>query len=216
MNAIGPAILAHATKRNNVPLVHVSTDYVFDGNKATPYVETDPTNPLGVYGASKLGGEQAVRTANPRHAIVRTAWLVSPHRSNFLKTMLRLARERDELRVVADQAGCPTSAADLAVALATVTLRVAEDSEAVAGTYHFVNSGEASWFSFAQAIMAASAAHKGPVAAVMPITTEDYPTPAIRPRNSRLSTGRLEKTFGLAPRPWQTAIEEVVGAVLES
>jgi dTDP-4-dehydrorhamnose reductase len=214
VNALGPALLAAATRAAGVPLIHVSTDYVFDGEKEDFYVETDPTGPLGVYGASKLGGEAAVRTGNPRHVILRTAWLVSPHGSNFVKTMLRLAVQRPSLRVVDDQRGCPTSAADLAEALGAIAVRAAREAAAPGGTYHFVNTGEATWCSFAREIFAISASLGGPSAAVTPITTGDYPTPARRPRNSRLSTGKIGRDFGIVPRPWQAATTEVVTALV--
>ena len=216
VNALGPALLAAATREAGIPLIHVSTDYVFDGEKAGPYLESDPTGPLGVYGASKLGGEAAVRTANPRHVIVRTAWLVSAHGANFVKTMLRLAGERPSLRVVADQHGSPTSAADLAAVLATIALRTAADAAAPCGTYHFVNAGEATWYDFAREIFAMSAALGGPFATVTPIATSEYPTPARRPRNSRLSTLKIEHDFGIVPRPWQAATAEVVAALVGS
>jgi dTDP-4-dehydrorhamnose reductase len=208
VNAVAPAILARKAAESAIPIVHISTDYVFDGSKDGPYVETDPVAPINVYGASKEGGEQAVRTANPRHAIVRTAWVVSRHRSNFLKTMLRLGAERDELRVVDDQRGCPTFAADLAAALQTITLRLTTDQGAPAGTYHFVNAGEASWAKFASAIFAASARHGGPHPNVTPISTAEFPTPAKRPKNSRLATDKITAAFGIRPRPWPAALEE--------
>src|SRR4029077_9834865 len=141
LNALAPAMLAAETAKANIPLVHVSTDYVFSGAKAEPYVEDDAVGPLGVYGASKEGGEQGGRSANRRHAIIRTAWVVSEHRTTFLKTMLRLARERERLTVVADQRGCPTSARDLAGGLARVALALAKDRAAPTGTFHFVNAG---------------------------------------------------------------------------
>lgn len=211
VNALAPAILAEASARAGVPIVQVSTDYVFSGDKDGSYREDDPVGPVGVYGASKEGGEQAVRTANPRHAILRTAWVVSPDRPSFLSTMLRLAAERDELRVVDDQRGCPTFAADLAEALRDVTLRLIQDPAAPTGTFHFVNAGEASWAEFAAAIFAASAARGGPSARVVPITTADYPTPARRPANSRLDTTKIQRSFGLRPRPWRDALDAALG-----
>jgi dTDP-4-dehydrorhamnose reductase len=211
INAVAPAILARKAAESGIPIVHVSTDYVFDGSKDDLYIETDPVAPLNVYGASKEGGEQAVRTANPRHAIVRTAWVVSRHRSNFLKTMLRLGAERDELRVVNDQRGCPTFAADLAAALQAITLRLTADQTAPTGTYHFVNAGEASWAEFASAIFAESGRHGGSRPKVTPISTADFPTPAKRPRNSRLATDKITAAFRIRPRPWPVALEETVG-----
>lgn len=210
VNALAPAILAAGTARAGIPIVHISTDYVFAGDKRGFYVEDDPVAPLGVYGASKEGGEQAVRTANPRHAIVRTAWVVGPHRANFLKTMLRLAGDRDEVSVVSDQHGCPTFAGDLAGAVATVTRALIARPDAPAGTYHFVNAGEATWSGFASAIFAASAARGGPSARVKPITTAEYPTPARRPVNSRLATAKIEAAYGIRPRPWQDALDEAI------
>lgn len=211
VNAMGPAALAAATAQAGIPLLHVSTDYVFDGAKDGAYDEDDRVAPLGVYGASKEAGEQAVRTANPRHLILRTAWVVSPYGANFVKTMLRLGAERDELRVVADQIGCPTSAADIAATLVAL-LRPAIDG--ARGTYHFVNAGEASWHELAGAIFdrAAAAGRKRPM--VRPIATADYPTPARRPANSRLATAKLTRDFAIAPRPWRVAIDEVTDALI--
>lgn len=202
-NALGPALLADATRGAGIPLVHVSTDYVFDGTGDGFYAEDAPVAPLGVYGASKLAGELAVAAGNPRHLILRTAWVLSAHRANFAKTMLRLAGSHPRLRVVADQRGCPTAAADIAATLATVTLRLIDEAGAPTGTYHFVNEGEASWAELAEAIVAGAVP-------VDPIATADYPTPARRPANSRLSTARLARDYGIAPRPWREAVAEIV------
>ena len=207
-NAHGPAILADATRRRNIPLIHISTDYVYDGSKATPYEEDDRTAPLGVYGASKLAGEEAVRTGNPRHLIVRTAWIYGGSGRHFLKTMLRLAGERDRLRVVDDQWGTPTLAGDLAAALLALALR--DDLPERRGIYHFANRGETTWCRFAREIFALSAARGGPSAEVEAITTADFPTPARRPANSRLSTGRIERDFGIVPRQWDDALKDVI------
>lgn len=214
VNALGPAVLAEATAKAGIPLIHVSTDYVFSGDKAGFYVEGDPVAPLGVYGASKEGGEQAVRTGNPRHVILRTAWVVSPHGANFIKTMLRLGAERPVLRVVDDQRGCPTSATDIAAVLVTITERLVTDAEAPTGDYHFVNSGEASWCEFARAIFDVAATHGRAPPAVEAITTADYPTPARRPANSRLCTAKIRRDFGIEPRPWRVAMEEIVERLL--
>ena len=210
VNALAPAILAKAAAGAGAPIVHLSTDYVFAGDKPTPYVEDDPVGPLGVYGASKEGGEQAVRTGNRRHVILRTAWVVSAHRANFLKTMLRLAAERDELRVVDDQRGCPTFAADLAAAVRTIVLRLLHEADAPTGTFHVVGEGEASWAEFAAAIMEALAERGARAARIVPITTAEYPTPARRPANSRLATTRLRECWGIAPRPWRRSLEETL------
>jgi dTDP-4-dehydrorhamnose reductase len=215
-NALGPATLAEVTGQAGVPLIQLSTDYVFDGGKVEPYLETDPVAPLGVYGASKEGGEQAVRTANPRHVILRTAWVVSPHGSNFIKTMLRLGETRPLLRVVDDQRGNPTSATDIAIVLAIIAQRLIEDPKAPTGTYHFVNEGEATWCDLAREVFALAATRGYAAPQVEAIGTADYPTPARRPASSRLSTAKLRQDFGIAPRPWRTAVAEIVEALLAS
>jgi dTDP-4-dehydrorhamnose reductase len=214
INALGPAALAQATAQAGIPLIQVSTDYVFDGSKAGYYLESDPVAPVSVYGASKEAGEQAVRTANPRHVILRTAWVVSPHGANFIKTMLRLAETRPELRVVDDQHGCPTSATDIARALLTITQRLVSDPQAPAGTYHFVNGGEATWCEFARTIFEIAAEHGRPAPSLEGITTADYPTPARRPANSRLDVAKLVKDYAISPRPWREAVDEIVIALL--
>lgn len=214
VNALAPAALAQATAEAGIPLVQVSTDYVFDGSKSGFYVETDPVAPVSVYGASKEAGEQAVRTGNRRHVILRTAWVVSPHGANFIKTMLRLAQTRPELRVVDDQHGCPTSATDIAQVLLTITQRLVADPKAPVGTYHFVNSGEATWCGFARAIFEIAAEHGRSAPKVEGIATAEYPTPARRPANSRLDVAKLTRDYAIEPRPWRTAVEEIVEALL--
>ena len=214
VNAEVPARLAAATAAAGIPLVHVSTDYVFDGGKAAAYEVDDPVAPLGVYGASKEAGERGVRAGNPRHAVVRTAWVVSPHRANFVKTMLRLAAERPALRVVDDQHGTPTVAADLAGALLAVARRLATDPAAPAGTFHFANAGETTWCGLARETLALSASRGGPSVPVEGIATSDYPTPARRPANSRLSTARITADYGIVPRDWRTALADVVAALV--
>lgn len=214
VNALAPAALAALTARASVPMVQVSTDYVYDGAKAEPYLESDPVGPLGVYGASKLGGELAVRTANPRHVIVRTAWVFSPHGANFVKTMLRVGAERPALRVVDDQRGCPTAAADIADALLTVARRLLGDPAAPTGTYHFAGEGETSWCGFAREIFRAAAERGGPAPTVEAITTADYPTPARRPANSRLSTEAIRRDFGVRPQRWENAVGGVVATLI--
>lgn len=209
-NCLGPAWLAEATAKAGLPLIHVSTDYVFSGEQEGYYSEEDPVCPAGAYGASKAAGELAVRTVNSRSVIVRTAWVLSPHRSNFLKTMLRLATERPKLRVVADQRGCPTSASDIAAALMTVALRQIEDADAPTGTYHFVNSGEASWFELAVEIFRLSAERGGPSAEVEPIATSEFSTLVRRPANSRLGTARFARDFAINPRDWRSAVTDII------
>jgi len=214
INALGPALLSEAAKDAGTPIVHISTDYVFDGRKDGVYFDNDPVNPLGVYGASKEAGEQAIRSAVQRAVILRTAWVVSRHRTNFIKTMLRVGADRPVLRVVNDQRGCPTSASDLAGAAAKIALRLIDDPASPTGTYHFVNGGDTTWYGLARHVFEVAARHGGPSPAVEAISTAEYPTPAKRPANSRLSTARLAADFGIAPRPWQDATGEIVGALI--
>lgn len=218
VNSDGPRYLAAWCQAHGASLVHVSTDYVFDGSKPTPYVETDATRPLNVYGRSKLAGEAAVREVLTRHVIVRTSWVFSAHGQNFVKTMLRLARERDELRVVADQYGRPTSAADLASALLAITqaLVPADAASACYGTFHFANRGETTWHALAETVVRLQQSKTGRQPRVVPITTADYPTPAARPRSSILSSEKVEQTFGLEPRTWLEALGPVVEELLRT
>jgi dTDP-4-dehydrorhamnose reductase len=206
VNAIAPAVLAQETARASIPIVHVSTDYVFDGTKASPYFEDDPVNPLSVYGMSKEAGEAAIRAGNPQHAIVRTGWVLSVGGANFLNTMLRLGAERHELSVVDDQIGCPTSADDIAEGLLTI----ASDLRGRSGTWHVVNAGETSWFGLATHIFTETKRQRLHTPKLIPIKTAEYPTPARRPANSRLSTAAVERDFGIRPRPWQEAIDAIL------
>jgi dTDP-4-dehydrorhamnose reductase len=215
-NAQGPAWLADLARQRDIPLLHVSTDYVFDGARDNPYVETDPAAPLGVYGASKLAGELAVRAGTRRHVILRTAWVISVHRSNFLKTMLQLAAKQPELRVVADLHGCPTSARDIAGALRAICLAHLADRSAPCGTYHLVNAGSTTWYGLAEAIMAESAKRGGPHVPVIPIGAAEYPQKALRPANSRLNPAKIGHSYGIVTRPWQDAVAEIVGELLAS
>jgi len=213
-NAIGPAALADATRNAGIPLIQVSTDYVFDGSKAGFYVEDDRVSPLNVYGASKLAGEMAVRLGNPRSVVLRTAWVLSPHRSNFAKTMLRLAMDRDAIGVVGDQMGSPTSARDIANVLKDITLRMIADENSPVGIYHFVNAGEASWADLARTIFLESAKIGGPAAHVNSISVSDYLTAAQRPANSRLSVDKISRYYGVVPRHWQPAVADIVGELI--
>lgn len=214
VNAMAPAVLAESCSNAGIPLIQVSTDYVFAGDKDGAWEVDDPVSPLGVYGASKLGGELAVRTSGARHAIVRTAWVVSAHGHNFIKTMLRLAADRDLLSVVDDQRGSPTSAADLAQALSTLTIRMVEDPHSPAGTYHFSNVGEITWADFAAEIFRQSAIRGGPSAEVKPITTAEYPTPARRPANSLLSHVAIRSAYGIDPRDWREALSDILDELI--
>ncbi len=214
INALAPAAFAQACSTANVPLVQVSTDYVFAGDRQGAWEVNDPIAPLGVYGASKLGGELAVRTSGVRHAIVRTAWVVSAHGNNFVKTMLRVGATRPSLSVVDDQVGSPTGAADLARALLTIAVRLAEDADAPTGTFHFSNAGAVSWAGFAREIFAQSGSRGGATADVVPIPSSDYPTPAKRPSNSLLSHGAIHAAYGIEPRPWQAALSDILDELI--
>jgi dTDP-4-dehydrorhamnose reductase len=214
INALAPAAFGQACAATGIPLVQVSTDYVFAGDKAGAWEVSDPVAPLGVYGASKLGGELAVRTSGARHAIVRTAWVVSAHRHNFIRTMLRVGAERGHLRVVDDQQGSPTGAADLADVLIAIALRLAEDSDAPTGTFHFSNAGAVSWAGFAVEIFRQSGLRGGPTATVEPITTAEYPTPARRPANSLLSHDAIRAAYGITPRSWQAALPDILDELI--
>ena len=212
VNSAGAGAVAEAARARGVPLVHVSTDYVFDGTLGRPYVESDPTGPTGVYGASKLAGEQAVLAAyGDNSAVLRVAWVYSPFGANFVKTMLRLAGDRDEVSVVADQLGNPTSALHIADGIIRVATNMVVDSyPELRGVFHMTASGEASWADFAEAIFAASAARGGPSARVKRITTADYSTPAKRPANSRLDCSLIAKTYGVVLPEWRQSLESVM------
>ena len=214
-NCAGAGYLAAACREAAIPLVHISTDYVFDGEKAGPYREDDPVNPLGVYGRSKEAGDRALREALAEHVILRTAWVYSAHGHNFVKTMLRLAAERPVLRVVADQTGSPTSAADIAAAIATVVQRIAV-GQGQWGTFNFTGAGAVTWHGFGETIFDLAEPWRGPPPRVEAITTTDYPTPARRPANSVLDCSRIGEAFGITPRPWRAALAEVIQELYES
>jgi len=215
VNGAGAGAVAQAAKALGVPLVHVSTDYVFDGTLDRPYAESDPTGPTGVYGASKLAGEQAVLETYDNVAVLRVAWVYSPFGGNFVKTMLRLAGDRDEVSVVADQIGNPTSALDIADGIIKVATNTVSDSYPdKRGIFHMTAQGEASWAEFAEAIFAASAARGGPSASVRHIGTADYPTPATRPANSRLDCGKIAHVHGVTLPDWHGSLDSVVARLL--
>lgn len=216
INGTGAGAVAQAAQALGVPLVHVSTDYVFDGALDRPYVETDPTEPTGAYGASKLAGEQAVLAAyGDNSAILRVAWVYSPFGGNFVKTMLRLAADRDEISVVSDQIGNPTSALDIAEGILRVAGNLVADSDpAFRGVFHMTAGGEATWADFAEAIFTTSAGRGGTYATVKRITTVDYPTPARRPANSRLDCSRIAQTHDVALPEWHTSLETVIDRLL--
>jgi dTDP-4-dehydrorhamnose reductase len=208
-NCTGPANLAAACADVGISLIHISTDYVFDGTKSGAYLEDDPVAPLGVYGASKEAGDRAVRDRLASHVILRTAWVYSVHGHNFVRTMLRLADQHPVLRVVADQTGSPTSAAEIARAIAAIVQQLSAGSRRW-GTYNFAGAGSVTWHGFAEAIFEEAAAWRGPPPRVAAITTADYPTPARRPVNSVLDCGKISETFGIVPRFWREALAEVI------
>ncbi|MGE7989994.1 dTDP-4-dehydrorhamnose reductase [Pseudomonas sp. NPDC089554] len=206
INAESPRVLAEEAARLGVPLIHYSTDYVFDGAKPTPYTEDDAPNPLGVYGSSKLAGEQAIAAVGGEHLILRTSWVYSLHGRNFLLTMQRLLQEREQLRVVNDQIGAPTCAATLASSTRTLIERWQAGQAGAWGTYHLTALGHTSWFGFAQAIGEHLKAQGLPCAELLPIPSSDYPTPARRPLNSRLDCSRLAQQWQLDLPDWQRAL----------
>lgn len=216
INALAPVALSAATARSSIPMVHVSTDYVFDGTKVGSYDEDDAVRPLGIYGASKEGGEQAVRTGNPRSVILRTSWVFSADGANFVKTMLRLAATRDRLRVVDDQHGCPTAAKDLASVIAMIALRLVDEPAAPVGTYHFANEGATTWCGLAREIfrLQTEAGLKAPE--IEAIATQDYPTPARRPANSVLNHAKLARDYGVTARHFTEALDEVLADLRRS
>lgn len=205
VNAMAPTAMAAATAARNMPFVQISTDYVFDGSGAAAWRPEDATGPLGVYGASKLGGERGVISAGGPHAILRTSWVFSAHGSNFVKTMLRLGAERDRLRIVADQIGGPTPARAIAAACMTIAKRLQQDAGKT-GIYHFSGAPDVSWAGFAREIFAQG----GRAVDVTDIPTADYPTPARRPLNSRLECTDTQSTFGIARPDWRHGLAEVL------
>jgi len=218
INRDGAAAVAAAAARVGAPIIHLSTDYVFDGAKDGLYVETDPVAPQGVYGRSKLEGEQAVAGANPRHLILRTAWVYAPFGANFVRTMLRLSGERDRLRVVDDQIGCPTYAPDIADAVLAIARRLAATGwrDEYGGVTHVAGPDAVSWCGFARAVAAGAAARGGREVPVDAITTADYPTPARRPANSRLSIARLAEVFDVRPPPLADSLGRCLDRLLEA
>lgn len=214
-NVEGAAIVAASSARTGLPLVHLSTDYVFDGKKSGAYVENDPIAPLSVYGRTKAEGEAAVREAQPHHVILRTSWVYGVHGKNFLKTVLRQASERDELTMVADQFGCPTATADIAEAILLLAPRLVADAN-VSGIYHFAGAGRTSWHDFATEIVACQRPFTGRNPRVVPVATADFKTAARRPANSAFDSGRFRAIFGHSARPWQERVAETVDLLLRS
>ena len=218
VNRDGPAYLAEACARHDLPLIHVSTDYVFDGSKTAPYTEDDSTAPLGVYGESKRGGELVVREGCARHVILRTAWVHGVHGRNFVKTILRLGREQDVLRIVDDQYGGPTFAGDLANAVIAVARRMVDGTSPSngIGTFHCTGSGVTTWCGLARRVFDIIAPKIGKMPEIAAITTAEYPTRARRPVNSLLDCGKLARTYGVVLRPWEEALAEMLVETLDT
>ena len=215
-NRDGPAVLAAYCAAAGIPLIHVSTDFVFDGAKGAPYAEDDAPNPAGIYGASKLAGEAAVLAVCPRAIVLRTSWVYAATGKNFVLTMLALAKTRDHLRVVADQRGCPTAADDLADVILGIADIIARDGwqDRFAGVYHAAGAGETTWHGLASAAIARAGAFGHPQPKLIEaIATAEYPTPARRPADSRLDCGKLARVFGLALPPWDAALDRTIARV---
>jgi dTDP-4-dehydrorhamnose reductase len=214
-NRDGPAILARLCAEADIPLIHVSTDYVFDGTKPDPYVETDPVAPQGVYGASKLAGEQAVMQSGAKAIILRTAWVYAATGKNFVRTMLTVGKTRDRLTVVADQHGCPTTAADLADAIMAIIAQLDATGwqPSYNGIFHAAGTGATTWFGLAVATFEEAGRHGANIPEVAPIATADWPTPAKRPANSRLDCSRLHDVFGIRLPPWRNSLTRTVETI---
>jgi dTDP-4-dehydrorhamnose reductase len=216
INGDGAGNVAQAAAELGVPLLHLSTDYVFDGSLDRPYQEDDQTNPTSVYGRSKLTGEEQIRALHPRHVILRTAWVYSPYGGNFVKTMLRLGAQRDEVGVVSDQLGNPTSALDIADGLVEIAKRIIRDSSPeLLGTFHMSGQGEASWADMAQEIFKITSAHGHKPIKVCRITTSEYPTTAKRPKNSRLDNSKLRQVYGLQLPHWRGSLTDCVTQLIK-
>ncbi len=221
INAVAPGVIGEEAAKIGALVVHYSTDYVFDGKKSCAYSETDATNPLGVYGKTKREGENALAASTPSHLIFRTSWVFGLHGKNFIKTILRLASERSELKIVADQFGAPTGAAflaDVSAHIAARYLRDGADSFPV-GLYHLAPSGQTSWHGFARHVVAKATAANWKLQAtpdsILPITTPDYPTPAARPANSRLNTSKFGEAFGFQLPDWKTGVDQMLAVLLQ-
>ena len=214
VNATAPALIARWAAQAGVPLVHISTDYVYPGDKSGSYTEEDDIGPLGVYGASKAAGELGVMVSGARAFIARTSWVVSPFGANFVKTMLRLGSERSELKIISDQFGAPTSAQDLAVILIAVLARMVGDPLASTGVYHAVNAGETTWFGIAEEVFARAAKNGRTAPVLVPIPTREYPTPARRPLNSRLDSRKLYRDYGISMPGWRPSIASIVDQII--
>lgn len=217
LNRDGARQVALATARRGIPIIHLSTDYVFDGTKGTAYIESDETSPRTVYGQSKLAGERAIADTNPNHIILRTAWVFSPFGSNFLKTMLRRAKEQERLEVVADQRGSPTYAPHLATLILEVARRATtKDPDGLWGTYHLAGGGSATWHALAVEIMAQAASRALPSREVEPVASSRFPAVAPRLANAELDCGKIAREHGLALPPWQQGVAEALSRLAQA
>lgn len=218
VNADAAGEIARAAKAMGVPLIHISTDYVFDGNGGAPYAETAKTAPVSVYGRSKRAGEEIVQAVSDNHVILRTSWIFSAYGANFVRTMLTLARDRDEVRVIADQHGCPTNGMDIAAAVVKVAHQLLEhrDDYGRRGIFHFCGAGGTDWASFADAVFDAQSKFVGFRPRVVRIVTGDYPTTAVRPPDSRMDTTLIESTFGLRAPAWRNSLPNIVKQLLDN
>ncbi len=216
VNRGGVAKLAAALAERGTALIHLSTDYVFDGRKTDAYAESDATAPISVYGQSKLAGEEIIRKTLPQHIILRSSWVYGSDGQNFVRTMLRLAAERDEIRVVDDQMGCPTAASHIAEIICAIAIEIEHGIEGRWGLYHYRDDGAVTWYGFAQRIFAAAGSHLDRIPELVPIATEDYPTAATRPANSVLDCRRIKKAFGLTPRSMDEGLARHIGDILET
>jgi dTDP-4-dehydrorhamnose reductase len=211
VNAKGPGLIAQFCKIKNIPFIHISTDYVFDGTKSSPYLEDDTVSPAGVYGKSKADGDALIQSTLEKHIIIRTSWLCSAHGTNFVKTMLRLGREKETIKVVNDQKGCPTFASDIAEAIIIITDRYFENKDLPWGIYHYCGKEETTWFAFAEQIFKLAGQNRTfKLKSLLPIPSSEYPTPTKRPMNSVLDCKKIIKNFGIQPKPWKESLEKTL------
>jgi len=215
VNSDGPANLALSCHKKKIPIIHISTDYVFDGSKGQPYAESDPVSPVGAYGKSKEEGESRVRSILKQHIIVRTSWLYGTNGNNFVKTMLRFGNEKEILKVVSDQYGCPTCAADLAEAVVDISKQISQGLKIAWGTYHYCGLGITTWHKFAKTIFEIASQYQNyKVSSVEAITTAQYPTKTKRPHFSALDCGLIKKHFGINIKPWQESLKKTIERLL--
>ncbi len=215
VNSNGPANLAASCNKKMIPIIHISTDYVFDGSKGQPYAESDPVSPIGTYGKSKEEGECRLRSILKQHIILRTSWMYGTYGNNFVKTMLRLGNEKEIIKVVSDQYGCPTCAADLAEAVVDISKQILQGFKIAWGTYHYCGLGITTWHKFAETIFEISVQHQNyKVSSIKAITTGQYPTRTKRPHFSALDCGQIKKHFGINIKPWQESLKKTIEGIL--